>query len=251
MKKAVLVLSVIAAMACQAKADTLLGIYAGYDGWRTSASGSFADSAQLQTFNFGDDTQASYFIALEHPVPLLPNIRIQRNELETSGISSINAGFSLGGQTFIVDTEVRNQVDLSNTDYVLYYEILDNDLVSIDLGINGKHIKGHVLVEETAAAGNQAYQSASQLVPMVFGAASVGLPLTGLEVFAQGSYISYDGSSIYDAQAGVAYTLLDNLAIDMTFKLGYRAVNLNLDDIDNLYADLDFKGVFAGLAVHF
>lgn len=251
MNKTVLAIGVIAALAGQAQADTLLGIYAGYDGWRTSASGSFADSSQLQTFNFGDDTQGSYFIALEHPVPLLPNIRIQRNELEASGISTINAGFSLGGQIFIADTEVSNQVDLSNTDYVLYYEILDNDLLSIDLGINGKHIKGHVLVEETSGAGDEAYQSASQLVPMLYSAASVGLPLTGLEVFAQGSYISYDGSSIYDAQAGMAYTLVDNLAIDMTFKLGYRAVNLNLDDIDNLYADLDFKGVFAGVAIHF
>lgn len=251
MKKAVLMLSVITAMAGQAQADTLLGIYAGYDGWRTSASGSFADSSQLQTFNFADDTQASYFIALEHPVPLLPNIRIQRNELEASGTSTINAGFSLGGQVFITDTEVRNRVDLSNTDYVLYYEILDNDLISIDLGINGKHIKGDVLVEETSGNGDAAYQSASQWVPMLYSAVSVGLPLTGLEVFAQGSYISYDGSSIYDAQAGVAYTLVDNLALDMTFKLGYRAVNLNLDDIDNLYADLDFKGVFAGIAIHF
>ena len=50
---------------------------------------------------------------------------------------------------------------------------------------------------------------------------------------------------------GVAYALLDNLAVDLRLKLGYRAINLRLDDIDNLYADLDFKGAFAGIELHF
>ena len=79
----------------------------------------------------------------------------------------------------------------------------------------------------------------------------VGLPLTGFDVFAQGSFISYDGSQLYDAQAGIAYSLLDNLAIDMKLKLGYRQVDLQLDDVDNIYTDLSFKGVFAGVEVHF
>jgi hypothetical protein len=37
----------------------------------------------------------------------------------------------------------------------------------------------------------------------------------------------------------------------MRLKLGYRAMNLRLDDVDNLHADLDFKGVFAGIELHF
>ena len=144
----------------------------------------------MQTFNFADKTQQSFYLALEHPVPLLPNVRIQHNPLEADGVSNINAGFSFAGATFVDATQVRNQVDLTSTDYVLYYEILDNDLISIDFGINGKYIDGLVAVEEVAADGMSAAQDVSQWLPMLYTSAAVGLPLTGLQVFANGRQIS-------------------------------------------------------------
>jgi len=45
--------------------------------------------------------------------------------------------------------------------------------------------------------------------------------------------------------------LIESLAIDLTFQIGYRAITLELDNLDNVYADLEFKGFFAGLEVHF
>ena len=44
---------------------------------------------------------------------------------------------------------------------------------------------------------------------------------------------------------------MGNLAIDLTLQLGYRAVTLELDDLDDIYSDLEFKGIYAGLEVHF
>lgn len=252
MKHSVLMLALAGSLVTTAaQADTLLGLYIGADGWRTSTDGSFANDDQLQSFNFNDKTQSSYYVALEHPLPLLPNIRLQHNQLESNGLTALNASFSFAGETFAVDTDIANQVDLTNTDYVLYYEILDNDLVSLDLGINAKHIDGSVAVADLGGSGAVAVQDASTFIPMLYTSAIVGLPLTGLELFANGSFVSYDGSRVYDMQAGVAYALLDNLAVDLRVKLGYRAVNLRLDDIDNLYADLDFKGAFAGIELHF
>ncbi|MDX5407420.1 MAG: TIGR04219 family outer membrane beta-barrel protein [Chromatiaceae bacterium] len=252
MKHSVLMLALAGSLVTTAaQADTLLGLYIGADGWRTSTDGSFANDQQLQGFNFNDKTQSSYYVALEHPLPLLPNIRLQHNQLESNGITALNASFNFAGETFAVDTDIANQVDLTNTDYVLYYEILDNDLVSLDLGINAKHIDGSVAVADLGGSGAVAVQDASTFIPMLYTSAIVGLPLTGLELFANGSFVSYDGSRVYDMQAGVAYALLDNLAVDLRLKLGYRAVNLRLDDIDNLYADLDFNGAFAGIELHF
>ncbi|MBZ9611164.1 TIGR04219 family outer membrane beta-barrel protein [Rheinheimera maricola] len=233
------------------QADTLLGVYAGVDGWQASTDGSFSDTSQLQQFSFKDKTQAAYFVALEHPIPLLPNIKIQHNKLQSAGATVLETSFSFAGEDFNAGTTLGNQLDLSNTDYVLYYEMFDNDLVSFDLGVNAKYIKGNISVSDAANNLLQASQDASTLIPMLYSAAAVGLPLTGLDVFAQGSYVSYQGSQIYDVQAGVAYALLDNLAINMRLKLGYRVVNLRLDDIDNLYTNVDFKGLFAGVELHF
>lgn len=253
MKKTALLLSLSCAILSNAaQADTLLGLYLGADGWRTSVDGSFANTDQLQAFNFDDKTQTSYYVALEHPLPLIPNIRIQRNKLESSGSTLLGDDFSFDGSVFTNGTQVQNQTDITSTDYVLYYEVLDNELFSVDLGINGKYLDGSIAVSEAAIADGIAVQhDFSQWVPMLYGAVRVGLPLTGFDVFAQGSFVSYDGSQLYDAQAGIAYALLDNLAVDMTLKLGYRQVDLQLDDVDNVYTDLSFKGLFAGVEVHF
>lgn len=60
-----------------------------------------------------------------------------------------------------------------------------------------------------------------------------------------------DDSTVYDYQIGVSYELVDNLVVDLDLTLGYRAVKLELNDIDDLYSDLTFNGVFAGAIVHF
>ncbi|WP_019675948.1 TIGR04219 family outer membrane beta-barrel protein [Arsukibacterium perlucidum] len=235
----------------QASADTLFGIYVGGDGWRSDVTGSFGNSEPAPVFNFDSKTQGSYFLALEHPIPLLPNIRLAHNQLEAQGVSIIDAQFSFGGEDFAVSTTVANRLDLSNTDIVLYYEILDNSVVALDLGVNGKHIKGSASVVEQAQNGLQGEESVSQWLPLVYVSSKIGLPLTGLDIFAQGSYIGWSDSRMYDVQAGVGYEVVDSLAVDVRLKVGYRAINLRLDDLDNLYSNIDFKGVFAGIELHF
>ncbi|WP_214001136.1 TIGR04219 family outer membrane beta-barrel protein [Arsukibacterium sp.] len=235
----------------QATADTLLGVYVGGDGWQTDVTGSFGNSEPAPEFTFDNKTQGSYFIALEHPIPVLPNIRLAHNQLEADGVSLIDGDFSFGGEDFSVNTTVTNNVDLTNTDVVLYYEILDNSVVALDIGVNGKHIKGSASVVEQTENGLQGEESVSQWLPMLYVNSKVGLPLTGLDVFAQGSYIGWSDSRMYDVQAGVAYEIIDSLAVDVRLKVGYRAVNLRLDDLDNLYSNLDFKGAFAGIELHF
>ena len=233
------------------QADTLLGLYIGADAWQSAASGSFANTSQLQEFSYSDKRQTSLFAVLEHPLPLIPNIRLQHNSLTSEGLSTLSADFSFAGEEFSAGVEIRNEVDLTNTDYVLYYEILDNDLLSLDLGLNAKHIDGMLALSASTASTEVGLQDVSIVVPMLYSAVKVGLPLTGLDVFVQGAYVSYDGSRIYDVQAGMAYALVDSMAINVRIKLGYRAVNLRLDVIDDVYSNLDFEGAFAGVELHF
>lgn len=235
----------------QAFADTLLGVYVGGDGWRTDVTGRFGNSEPAPTFNFDSQTQGSYFIALEHPIPVLPNIRLAHNQLEADGITLVNGQFSFGGESFAVNTTVANSVDLTNTDIVLYYEILDNSVIELDFGITAKHINGSATVVDQAQNGLQGEESVSQWLPMAYVSSKIGLPLTGLDLFAQGSYLGWSDSRMYDVQAGIGYEIVDSLAVDIRLKVGYRAVNLRLDDLDNLYSNLDFKGIFAGIELHF
>ncbi len=75
MKKLVLAASVATLLSVNAQADTLLGVYLGGQSWDSQASGVFGELDNLADFNLQDKRQGSYFIAVEHPVPVLPNIK--------------------------------------------------------------------------------------------------------------------------------------------------------------------------------
>ena len=100
-------------------------------------------------------------------------------------------------------------------------------------------------------ASQSADLSVTEIIPMLYVSAIVALPGTGLDVFANGNLLSIDDHTIYDYQVGLSYELIDNLAIDVNLTAGYRAVKLEIEDIDDLYTDIEFKGVFAGVVVHF
>lgn len=229
MYKKTLVLAVALAVApASALADTVFGVYAGGQFWKADSEGEYAFGSNLIEPNFEDENQNSYYIALEHPIPLVPNIKVRENNLEVTGGYGKN--------------------DFSHRDYILYYEILDNDLVSFDIGINAMDFDGSLWV---SASDTVARQEISVVVPTAYVAARVGIPATDWTFFADASALSVKDSKVQDAQIGVEYRLVDNLAVDINLNAGYRHSVIELDDVDNIYSDVTFKGPFVGVEVHF
>jgi outer membrane protein len=254
MKKILVAAALAAALSSSAQADTLLGVYIGGQIWANETSGSFGDSDDLSTFNLDDEKQGSVFIALEHPLPLIPNARISRTTLDTAGSTQLTTDFTFRDETYAAGTTVDASFDLTYTDYTLYYELFDNDLVSFDFGITGRDFDSDIVVSEnvqTGVSGNSAKLSASGIVPMLYAYTNIGLPFTGFNVYGEGNFLALDDNVIYDLQVGISYELIDNLAVDVNLTAGYRAVKLELDDLDDLSSELDFEGVFAGVVVHF
>ncbi|ASM48819.1 hypothetical protein PESP_a0585 [Pseudoalteromonas espejiana DSM 9414] len=245
----------MACLAPAAQADTLLGLYVGVDGWKSDNEGQFSykDNAP-QDFNFEDETFVSYYAALEHPVPLVPNLKLKYTELELNGSATLTDTFSFNGSDYVVGTTANTLSDLTHIDYILYYEIFDNDLISIDLGLNAKQFDGDIVVTGTTQQGGTNFSETvdfSGLVPLAYGRAEAGLPFTGLSVFFEGSFLAIDDSKVQDYQVGVAWELIDNLAVDVAVKAGYRSMTLELDDVDDINTDIDASGPFAGIQVHF
>ncbi len=249
MKKLLVAATLAAALSSSVQADTLLGVYVGGQIWANDASGSFGDSDDQSTFNLEDETQGSFFIALEHPLPLIPNVRVARTTLDTTGSQALTESFNFDDQNFSGDVDVT--FDLTYTDYTLYYEIFDNDLISVDFGITGRDFDTDITVTDALDANTAGSLSASGIVPMLYAYTNIGLPFTGFNVYAEGNFLSLDSNVLYDLQVGVSYELIDNLAIDVNLTAGYRTVKLEIDDLDDLHSELDFDGVFAGVVVHF
>jgi outer membrane protein len=256
MKKIILAGALASFAASPAMADTVLGVYAGAQAWGMETDGNFSDistfsgDAQLQDFGFDDETQGAFYIAFEHFIPLVPNVKINRTNLDTAGNTTLTSSFSFGGELYTAQSTVLTEADMTMTDYILYYEIFDNDLVSFDVGINGKHVDGDFVVAEMSSNTTSA-ESFSGIVPMLYSRAEFGLPFSGLGIYAEGSFLSIDDNTVSDYQIAITYDLIESAALDFTLQAGYRDVSVELDDLDDLNSDLSFSGVFAGIELHF
>jgi len=251
MKKTLLAASVAALMCGNAQADTLLGLYIGGQIWSNEASGSFGEGLDNQSvFEFDDENQGSFYVAFEHPIPLIPNIKIASTTLDTVGGTTLNETFVFDNVPYAANSTLDTTLDASFVDYTLYYEVFDNDLLTFDFGLTARDLDASILVVEPQMQ-QQSDLDVSGIIPMAYLNTIIGLPFTGLNIFAEANFISYDDQTIYDAQVGVSYAILDNIAVDFDVTLGYRTMKMELNDLDDFYSDLTYDGFFAGAVVHF
>ena len=250
MKKLIATCALATIMTAPAQADTVLGFYIGGQYWKMDTEGGFAQNESIADFNFEEQNSSSFYAALEHPIPLIPNVKIIRTSLDTDGSTQLDGTFTFGDEVYPAGTRLETVADLTATDYILYYEILDNDLISFDLGLSGKQVDGDFLVRDPDTL-QSSRETFDEIIPMAYSRVAIGLPLTGLGVYAEGSFLAIDDNKFLDYQAAITYNFVESLAIDMTIQAGYRAVSVDLDDIDDVYADIDFKGPFVGIEFDF
>ena len=241
---------------CIRDRDTVAGLYLGGQGWYTSPSGGFADDgtfsdgSAMADFNFDSNANSSFYAAVEHPLPFVPNIKLSYTTLDSDGNTSLTSTFTFDGDVYTMGNDIYTQVEMSTTDIILYYELFDNDLVSFDVGVNAKYVDGTLYVADTDSQ-TQGEQAFSGIIPMAYSRVAVGLPFTGLGAYAEGSYLSFDDHTLSDYQIALTYSFIESLAVDMTIQAGYRNVSVDIDDLDGVYADMEFDGAFAGVEIHF
>lgn len=232
-------------MACQTQADTLFGIYAGAGTWQSEYTGDIGSPAASTTdLGVGDNNNNFYYIAIEHPILFLPNIKVQQNNISSTQSSIVNTNFSIGDITYPSGSTVATDFDLSYTDTALYYEFLDN-WVTLDLGVTLRKYSGH-LVAKSAGVSDKTNIDLS--MPLAYGRVQFDLPLTGFFAGFEGNYISYDGNDLADYNAKIGYSF-DSI-LDLGVEVGYRALTANIEDGD-VNTNLDIKGPYAAAIFHF
>jgi len=243
MKKNIVLLSLCATFALSASADTV-GFEVGAAYWGAKTSGDFnykGDTIDLEKdLGYGDKNTNFIWASFEHPVPIIPNLKIQHTSFDESQSTNTNKVFD--GKTY--SGVVNSNLKLNQTDFILYYELLDN-WVNLDFGINAKYLNASFSMD--SATQSASTKDLNYVVPMLYAKAKFELPLSGLSVESDISYISYDSSAFYDIKGGVSYET--TFGLDAT--AGYRAEKLKIDDISDFNSDIDIKGFYAGLFYHF
>jgi len=214
--------------------------------WGGAYGGDVVDRNTKSKVDFKDDLKfddsgfVEFSAALEHPVPVIPNVRIKHIAMDETANGSLGVEFD--GITFT--GAVKTDLDLTHTSAALYYEILDN-YVSVDIGLEAKIFDGQLRIQETST-GEISETKIDDPIPLGYVAASVELPLTGLSVGADVSAISYSGNKLVDAQAGIRYDI--SLAF---IYAGYRTMMITVDDVSGVDVDADISGAYITTGIDF
>lgn len=227
------------------KADTILGLYAGYNYWQHDMADDLI--LDLSDTNVKRSEKGNvFYVALEHPVPFLPNIKLQQNNITAKG----SGNYQIIG-IFGVDTiYVNDKSDLEHTDFTFYYEIFDN-WVNLDLGLSAKYFNGFTHDYSLRSGQEGVYYSVrndlDEWVPLLYAKGQFDLPFTGLSAYGSIQALGIDSNDVTDLELGVNYESKSGLGA----VLGYRSLDVEFEKNGETTLNTKVDGFFVGINFHF
>jgi len=236
----------LALSATTASAD-FIGVYTGAAYWSPSFGGEFrsedSNTGMIDVdddLSYSADPANSFYLAFEHPIPLLPNVRIERTNLAHSSDSTLSRTIEFNGKSYTQGSDINSNFDLTHTDWTAYYEFLDDTLwLSLDAGVTLRVFDGKVRIENEDLGLNV-------FTPMMYGKADVFIPGTDLSVGGMINYINIGDVIMADRRAYIAYESPFRVGAE----LGYRSFDFEIDSIDNLDADFSASGFYGAVTLH-
>lgn len=253
-----------ALLATPAYAD-LLSLSLGKSLWQgalTGESQSQADRARkLKPVDFNklaltQEEYPGYWLQLEHPLPLLPNVRVAYTQINSfrrvRDVSSISSGDGLSIST---PQNIDTAMAFNTLDATFYYEVLDH-WVNLDAGLSLRKLDGYLdvfyeLGEQYPRNFPHSYTEMNEIIPMLYSQAQLDIPGTGVFLQTRLNAISSGGDRFIDAEANIGYQWSGVPGLDIGLLLGYRKAQLALKKTGNLYADAQIDGVQGSFFVHF
>jgi outer membrane protein len=213
MKKSIIAILMLGT-AFTASADVVLGADVELNYWN-----------QDSTFESTDQgSEASLFgsISFEHVIPLVPNIKYSFTSIDNDAF------------------------EYSKQDATLYYEILDNDIISVDLGVGVTHFGSG----QIKALSGLPVNDFEGVLPHIYAGAEIGIPMTGVTFYTDVSSTMINDSSVLDAAVGVRYDI-SLVAVEIGLQAGYKVVEFDMDDFDDLSFNMKTDGFYAGINLDF
>jgi len=213
-----------------------LGLYVGGGMWNHDPDGTFGTmgDGSIDTksdLGYSADSDIYLFAAVEHFIPMVPNLRVESSSLEQVGsaTSLIFNGVTVSGDSLTA---------LDTIDTIAYWRVLDN-WVNFDFGLNVRKVDADFNIDAESI-------SVSETIPMLYLAAQFDLPFTDISVGADINHISYSGIKYQDVRLRALY----EVGV-IGFEAGIKTTSIEFDDVDNVNADLEFTGLMVGAFMHF
>jgi len=228
--KKLLAAAIIAATPVMAQADLLFTVEAGANVWKPEATGSVDDSngtsLDVEDYNLETDSNNVIFVAFEHPIPVLPNVKFVNTSLDFDGDES-------------------SQFNLTHTDVTLYWGVpLPIPFVDINFGLTARQFDGELLIPSNVSSPIE--EDLDFVIPMGYLNVDVDTPF-GIYGYVELNAVSYGGNGVTDTAVAIGYTLPIPL-VDVNLEAGHRSLSLSTDeDLTGIDTDIDVAGVFFGV----
>lgn len=175
------------------------------------ASAAHADfigaNAEAGIFDSSDGSASYASLAIQHPIPLIPNLRVDTWDFESD----------------------PSGVEISHLDFTGYYSV----------GLLWASLEGGLTFRNLDMTNGSSDDSES--VPLLFLAASLAIPGTGITLAAESKSISsFDDVTISDQSFKLQYQPIPILGLEA----GYRSIDQETD-----FLDADYDGYFIGVTI--
>lgn len=215
----------------------------------TDTTGLITQTFDTDLLNYDKESKGYAWVFIKHPIPVLPNLRLEYAAVDFSGTST--QSFVYQGVTYAANT--TSDLTMDQFDIIMYYNLLDNTAwTTLDVGLDVKIIKSEFNAQDSVS-NIEVHETETLPVPMAYGRLRFELPFD-IGVEGIGKYTAYKDSKVIDYVIKADYTLTDILPVDVGFEVGYRFEKFDIDgddfDIDTS-GDLEVDGIFAGAVIRF
>lgn len=219
MKKALLIATAATALTANTAFADLLGANAEFGLFESENTFSTDDT---RSYNLDDDSGQYFSADVQHFIPLIPNVRVDVFSLSTSGTSTS------GGTT------TATTLDIETKDVTGYY----------GLGLLWVGVEGGLTVrnlEMNYDIGGTETEVSKSAVPMLYLAATLSIPGTGITLAAESKTVSsFDDTTITDEIYKIQYETPFLVGIEA----GYRSLE---QEVKNTKAENE--GYFVGVTI--
>ncbi len=267
MKKAVLGLGSIFLLAGSSKAGTLFDFELAIGAIQQKPSGyvsyeAIQDADRIDVKNdarLGDKTKPWAKFKLEHPIPLIPNIKLAYIPMKFDGSGVLTRDINWGGRTYQANADFNLSVKLDRVDATLYYNFpfiktATAGKLDVEFGLNVRTIMFDGTLSGIERSTSQSISESKSItlpIPMGHLAAEIR-PIKQVSLVGEINYIGYSKNAYYDYAAGLRLNShgLVQIAFKPFVEVGYRYEKLKIDE-ESVKADLKVKGLYALVGVRF